>query len=475
MKVLLVNPPIPLSFSNKEFYLPSGLLYIAAVLKQGGHTVSLLDMKTFRVEEREFPQKYCETALMKAIRSFSPGVVAFGCLFSGNFHDVIHFSKLCKEECPTIPVVIGGIHPTIYPFEILMNCPSIDWVVLGEGEQSFLSLMEAFCSRRKDVSDIDGIAYRSGGRVVINPKKNYIDDLDVLPFPAYDIVSLQDYHVDTSLWHNPRRLPINTSVPIISSRSCPHSCPFCSMYMAMGPKWRTRSAANVVDEIEYVYRTFGHQHYSFMDDNFSLSKRRTIDICEEIIRRNLLIQFETPNGLSVNTLDKDVLDAMVAAGLTRISLAIESGSDYIRNRIMKKNLSREKIFDVVSMAKSFSQLFVKAFFVIGAPEETEETLQDTFTMIQEINVDKIHLMNMVPFPSTKIYEQAVKDNLLIDLNPEDLYCSDALYVVNYGTFFIKPYSMTLDALRTFRTRCEQMIAEQELKRRLECQRERAVV
>ena len=469
MKILLVNPPIPLSFSNKEFYLPSGLLYIAAVLQRGCHAVSLLDMKTFCIEKRQFPQQYCEKALREAIRVLSPDVVAFGCLFSGNFHDVVLYSNLCKEEQPTMPVVIGGIHPTIYPLEILENCPSIDWIVLGEGEQSFLELVEALSSHCRDFSQIDGIAYRSGQRAVINQKKSYIADLDSLPFPAYDLVSLQDYHVDTSQWHNPRGLPINTSVPIISSRSCPHRCPFCSMHMAMGPKWRTRSAANVVDEIEYIYRTFGHQHFSFMDDNFSLSKRRTIDICEDIVKRNMLIQFETPNGLSVNTLDKDVLDAMVAAGLTRISLAIESGSDFIRNSVMKKNLSRQKILDVVILAKSYSQLFVKAFFVIGAPEETEETLKDTYAMIKEINVDKIHLMNMVPFPSTRVYEQAVRDNLLIDLNPEDFYCSDALYVVNYATFFIKPYALTLEALHTFRTRCEKMIAEQELKRRMERQ------
>lgn len=467
MKVLLINPPIPLSFSNKEFYLPSGLLYIAAALQQGGHIVSLLDMKIFRIEEQEAPQRYCETALKDALCSFSPEVVAFGCLFSGNFHDVISYAKLCKREQPATPVVLGGIHPTIYPQEILENCQCIDWIVLGEGEESFLGLVEVLAGKDKGASDIDGIAYRLDGQIVVNHKQHYIADIDALPFPAYDLVSLKDYYVDTSQWHNPRKLPINTSIPIISSRSCPHSCPFCSMYMAMGPKWRARSAANVVDEIEYVYRTYSHKHFSFMDDNFSLSKHRTIEICEEIIRRNLIIQFETPNGLSVNTLDKDVLDALVAAGLTRISLAIESGSDFIRNNVMKKNLSREKIYDVVAMAKSYRHLFVKAFFVIGAPEETEASLQDTYDMIKKISVDKIHLMNMVPFPSTKIYEQALRDNLLIDLNPENLYCSDALYVVNYATFFIKPYALSLETLRTFRMRCEQMIAEQEFERRQE--------
>ncbi|GFO68517.1 B12-binding domain-containing radical SAM protein [Geomonas limicola] len=464
MNVLLVNPPVPSYYHNREFYLPSGLLYIASSLSADGNQVELLDLKTFD-SRRGRPGSY-ESLLEERLRAFEPDLIGFGCLFSGNFQDILGYARRCKEVRPQTPILLGGIHPTIYPAEILANCPELDWIVLAEGEQSTAQLVRMLEGREpRDFGRIDGFAYRAGESVLVNEKKGYIEDLDALPFPAYELIDIEDYHVDTDLWHNPRRLPINTSVPIISSRSCPHKCPFCSMFKAMGPAWRPRSARNVVDEIEEVYHRFGQRHFSFMDDNFSLSKRRTIEICNEIVRRGLAIQFETPNGLSVNTLDAEVMAALAAAGLVRISLAIESGSDYIRNQVMRKNTSREKIFEAVRLSKSYPDMYVKAFFVIGSPEETRETLEETYTMIRDIDVDKIHLMNMVPFPSTPIFQQAVRDNLLVDgLDVDNFYRSSELYVANYSTFFIKPYALTLEELREFRTRCEALIAEQASRR-----------
>ena len=121
-----------------------------------------------------------------------------------------------------------------------------------------------------------------------------------------------------------------------------------------------------------------------MDDNFALNRKRTIEICSEIIRRGLDIQFETPNGISINTLNEEVLDALVSAGLVRVYLAIESGSEFIRNEIMGKHLSTEKIYEIVGLTKKHKQLHVKAYFIIGMPEETHETLEETYNMIKKI-------------------------------------------------------------------------------------------
>src|SRR5208337_4375395 len=126
----------------------------------------------------------------------------------------------------------------------------------------------------------------------------FIGDLDEIPFPAYDLINLKDYYHDTSNWLNPKNLPINTSISILSSRSCPMRCNFCSMFMVMGPKWRCRSPQNVVDEIEYLYHKYNHRHFSFMDDNLTLKKSHVLEICNQIIERNLNIQFETPNGIA---------------------------------------------------------------------------------------------------------------------------------------------------------------------------------
>src|SRR3989339_796369 len=438
MKILLVNPPVPETYYNREFYVPSGLLYLASVLKKNGEEVKLLDLKCPKYESKINRHKHFEEILIDTVASYKPYIIGFGCLFSGNFPDVLKFTETTKKAFSNIPIIIGGIHPTIYPEKILGNCPSIDWLILGEGEQAIVQLINTIKNKSFEFDKIDGFAYRNNGKIFVNPKKCFIENIDTIPFPAYDIIDLKDYYIDTSDWYNPKNLPINTSIPIISSRSCPNRCNFCSMYTVMGPRWRARTPKNVVDEIELVYKKFKLQHFSIMDDNFSLNKKRVLEICSMIKERKLDILFETPNGLSINTLDEEVLDALVSTGLTRVSLAIESGSDFIRNKVMGKHLSREKIFEIINITRKYKDLYVKAFFVIGMPEETSETLMETYNLIKEINVDRIYLHNIIPFPGTKVFEQALRDNLFIDINPNEFYKSDDLYITNFNRFFIKP-------------------------------------
>ncbi len=462
MKIMLVNPPVPQSYYNKEFYPPLSLLYLGAVLKQNGEEVKILDLRTIELNEADNFYNFYKNILITNISEFQPEIIGFGCLYSGNFPDILKFSEQIKERFKNIPIVIGGIHSTIYPTEILSNCPSIDWIVLGEGELSIIQLVNAIKTNCYDFEKIDGFAFRNkNGKIVVNHKTQFIKNLDTIPFPAYELISLKDYYVDTSNWHNPKDLPINTSLPVISSRSCPNRCNFCSMFMVMGPKWRPRTPENVVDEIEFLYNEYNHKHYSFMDDNLTLKKTHILEICNLINKRKLNIQFETPNGIATCTLDEEVLDARVSAGLVRIAHAIESGSDFIRNKVMKKYLSREKIFEIVKLTKKYKQLFVKAFFIIGMPEETKETLTETYNMIKEIDVDRTYLQNIIPFPGAKIFYQALRDNLLVNIDPKKLYKSDELYITNYNRFFIKPYQLKLTDLYEFRTKCDDLIVAQQ--------------
>jgi len=459
MRVLLVNPPIPASYYNTEYYLPSGLLYLAAVLRDQGETLRILDMKTFDLDLYADPQAVYEAKLQDVLLAFKPDLIGMGCLFSGNFPQVLSFSVLCKRVSPQTPIIVGGIHATIHAHDILTHCPSIDWLALGEAEETIVQLVHAVKNGSRAWDKIEGLAYRSDGAVGVNAKQRYMRDIDQIPFPAYDLVNMADYYVDTAQWHNPKQLSFNTSIPIVSSRSCPHRCTFCSMYRAMGPRWRARSAENVVDEIEFVVRTYGQSHFSFMDDNFTFNKERTLAICREIAQRGLNIQFETPNGLSMKTLDKEVLDALVEAGLIRVSLAIESGSDFIRNRIMGKHLSQEKIYEVIKLTKAHAQLYVKAFFIIGMPEETLHTLDQTYEMIQNIDVDRVYIQNVLPFPGTALFEQALRDGLLLDVDVETLYRDDGMYISNWDRFFVKPYELSIEQLQQFRVRCAPLISK----------------
>lgn len=459
MRVLLINSQTPSMIANKEYYAPLSLLYLGAVLQAADVAVSLLDLNVHHPEICEDPREFCDRLIAEKVQEYAPDIVGFGCLFSGQFPDVLHYSQQVKKHRPGAFVVVGGIHPTLYSEEILRHCPSIDWIVVGEGEESFLHLVKTVEAGEYELSRIDGFAYRKNGTVVVNPKTRFIEDLDRLPFPAYDLVDLADYYHDTTNWHNPGRLPINASLPLLSSRSCPMQCNFCSMFMVMGKKWRSRSPFNVVDEIEMLVETYDHRHFSFMDDNLTLNKKHVLELCNEIVRRGLAIQFETPNGISTKFLDEEVLDALVQAGLVRVSLAIESGSDYIRNTVMGKHLSREQVLNVAGLTKKYKDLYVRAFFIMGVPEETIETLQDTYSLIEAIDVDKPIVSNLIPFPGTRLFQQAVRDGLFTgDVCVEQFWREPGFYFTDNKRFFIKPYKLTLEQLSDFRRRFDELIA-----------------
>ncbi|MEK7852293.1 MAG: cobalamin B12-binding domain-containing protein, partial [Planctomycetota bacterium] len=202
MKVLLVNPPIPKTYYNTEFYLPLSLLYIAAVLRQNGEEVKILDLKIYsNLRIADFDAFYSQK-IIDTVSDFKPEMIGFGCLYSGQFPDILRYSELLKSKNKDIPIVMGGIHPTLYPREILTNCPSIDFIVIGEGEDSFIRFINEYKSGRKHFDDIDGFAYRADNKINIKCKMRFIENLDSLPFPAYDLVNMYDYDVDTSDWFN---------------------------------------------------------------------------------------------------------------------------------------------------------------------------------------------------------------------------------------------------------------------------------
>jgi magnesium-protoporphyrin IX monomethyl ester (oxidative) cyclase len=228
--------------------------------------------------------------------------------------------------------------------------------------------------------------------------------------------------------------------------------------MTHGTKFRPRSARNVVDEIEYLYKKYNHRYFSFVDDNLTFNKARTLDICNEIIYRGLDIQFDTPNGLSIKHLDKEAMDGLVKAGLIRVCVAPESGSDFIRNKVIRKGLSRNEIYSFFDIIKDYKELYVKAFFVIGFPEETSQTLNDTYEMIKQIPVQQISIFNAVPFPGTPLFEQCKREGL-IDIPLDNLHNLDTFANYNESdTPFIKPYKLKLQSLMEFRQKAYDYIS-----------------
>jgi anaerobic magnesium-protoporphyrin IX monomethyl ester cyclase len=459
MKVLLVSP-YTMEYVKRVDRQPSlALLHLAAALRQAGHEPVVLDLSTHAAEAGADHESGYVQHVITTLRTCDPGLVGLNCLLSEHFPFISRLSKAIKAACPSVPVVIGGIHPTLFATDILKNCQDIDVVVLGEGELQVVELAERFSRHSAPkLDDIESIAFmKENGEYCEVPRKSYITALDNMPSPAWDLVSISDYYTNHSTWYNPRNLDIKMSVPIMTSRSCPYDCNFCSIHYVTGRGLRLRNPVQVVDEMEMLYRTHGLNYFGFVDDNLTLNKSHIITICNEIIKRGMIIQFESINGYNLSSMDEEIVDAMVQAGCIYVILPIEHGCDRMRNEVIGKKLDREKIFQITELYKRHN-LLTRGYFIMGFPEETPETLEETYRMILELQLDMNNVFNLIPFPGTRIFDQAMRDNLFLnEVDPGSLWeGTKGLNADNHSQFYIKPYNMTIGELTEYRHKFEDL-------------------
>ena len=415
-KVILINPPTAREqFIGEDNYFPLGILSLATVLREKDYEVEVVDLNNEfygkDLDDNSFKEGYRKKVKL-LMEEYNPDVVGIGAIFSGAFKYTIVLSKELKKDFPDVPIVVGGNHASTFKGEILRKFSNIDYVIIGEGEHTFLELVEKLKNQdHTSVSEISGICYRIENEVVVNEKGGYINNLDELPLGNYDILGVEKYNMNTKGWYNPHNIEIQQPFSIVSSRSCPLRCTFCNMWHVHGPSIRYRGAMNVVDEIESLYDKYDARYFQFMDDNFTFDKDRVINIMNEIVKRKLKISFDTPNGVAINRLDAAVIGAMVSAGLIRVSIAIESGSEKIR-KLMKKGLTQKAIYTITNEIAEYSHVFINAFFIIGMPEESKETLEETRHLIKSLPLDKFALSYATPFPGTALFNELKERGLL---------------------------------------------------------------
>jgi anaerobic magnesium-protoporphyrin IX monomethyl ester cyclase len=448
MQVLIINAHSPQYNPEKRVMLAP--LYLGAVLKQNGHHVRVLDVEKDKVNLSDAFHlvSYWQDRLEPVLKDLRPALVGISVHYSGVFNCAIDIARLIKGYDSRIRLVMGGQHPTIFASLLMERYPEIDFVLKGESEETFCQLVSAI-EHGADCTSIDGLCFRMADRVVENPKENFISNIDSLPFPDYTLVKLEEYHFDTSRWFNPKKHTINMSFPLLTSRSCPNRCTFCSMFLVQGPKFRMRSAENVVDEIEFLYYAYNQKYFSIVDDNFTLNRKRIIRICELIRQRGLDIQFDTTNGMEINHVSVEIMDALIDAGFLRTFFAMESGSEYIRTQVMKKLLPQRKIYEAFDVLSRYHGRFeYNVLFIIGFPQETSETLEETRKVIQDLDLKKVAIGFAIPYPGTVLYEE-VEANNLFTVPKADLLENPDLF--NFSkTPLIKPYRLDPEDLVRFR-------------------------
>lgn len=452
MKVLLVAPYMDDPSEKRNDFLPSGALTcLAAVLREAGHTPILLDLNNRVVHAQEDPQQYCLDKIIAALKTEKPGLVGISFLFSGFMKVAIRYAEAVKEHNPDLKVITGGIHASTFPEEILTNCACFDYIAIGEGELQMVDITQRI--EKGDLGDLTTIksfAFRDEtGKVHINHERQWID-YEEMPMQAWDLVNFSDFEMDLTHYSNFKGHDIKNVIPVISERGCPFRCNFCDMYIVQGRKLRRRNPQQFVDELQYLVEHHDQRFFTFMDDNLTIDNRHILNICNEILKRNLDIQFTTSGGLGMNSLRKDVIDAMVAAGMTSALLAPEHGSDYIRNEIIKKKLKRDIIYEVVENLRTH-RVSLAGNWIMGFPEDTNETLQETMDMIDELKLDRNWVGTVIPFPGTPLFDQCLKDNLFIEEIDVDQLWLTPVRAHQVGSV-IKPYNMSLDELVLWRDR-----------------------
>lgn len=374
-KVLLVNP---LSRGEWKGIRPHiGLGYIAETLMQKGIDIDVLDMNL----------GYKYKHIQKKIEAFKPDLVGMS-LLTLEYKKFYKLISIIKTNYPQIKIVVGGPHVTILRERVLEECADIDYGVVYEGEETLVELCQGELSENK----IKGLMSRNNGSVFYTGDREFLQNLDQLPFPKYERFELKKY------------IP---EVEIYSSRGCPHHCIFCPNRL-ISPVYRVRSPNHVVDEIEYWYDK-GYRQFNFDDDNFNREMDRVYQICDEIERRKLKDLFlRCSNGIRADKVDKKLLTRMKEVGFNYIAFGADAGND----KMLKLNKKGEKIENIDLAVKLACELDynVKLLFVVGTPGETWEDVEDDVRLAKRYPLQDVHFYNIIPYPGTELYEWIEKNN-----------------------------------------------------------------
>jgi len=392
-KVYLLYPPLSKQerFSSnisdaggKE--IPLGIFYLASYLRENGFKVKIADAEA---------EKLTKENIINEIKDFSPDFVGISSTTVA-FHRTLEIAKFIKRKVKKIKIIVGGPHVTSNT-DHAMSYNVFDYGVLKEGEITILELLNALYEN-KPINNIKGIAYKKNNKIIITPPREYINNLDILPFPAYNLIkNIKLYSPSPA---NYKSLPV---INLITSRGCPYSCTFCDKNV-FGQIYRERSAKNISMEIKYLWKNYNVKEIAFVDDIFLMNRKRIYDLFDILDKEK--IEFNWSCKARVNNVDFEFLKFIKQKGCWRISFGIESGDKNILKGI-KKHISLNQVEKVVNWCKKL-KIKTTGFFIIGHPCETLETINKTINFSCKLRLHNAIFTINTPLPGSPQYNEIEK-------------------------------------------------------------------
>lgn len=386
MNVLLINPPAQGVYDTIDIKLPPlGLAYIAAVLRENGHNIKIVDLNV-------------DDDLWGVVKERKWDVVGL----SGDTSRYPISMEIAKQIKKNFGYTIftGGPHVTFFEKETL-NTGFVDFIIRGEGEYITLHLLDAL-QHHTPLENVRGITFKRNGKFIKTLQAPVIEDLNSLPYPARDLLPMEKYKV--TLFYG---RPITS---ILTSRGCPFNCYFCSSSQFSNLIWRRRSPKNIVDEIQYVIKKYDYHAFAFVDDNFTLNPKRVIEIAKEVVKRKLDIIWWAFSRVDELLGHEDMINWMAKSGCRMVFLGIESVSKEVLDEY-NKGITANDSLKAVRLLKKYS-IDTWGSFIIGAFDETREMIKNTVRFAKMLDPKNVQFSILTPFPGTRLYEDAERMGII---------------------------------------------------------------
>lgn len=413
-RTLLVLPPTCLyEGAVKRVIPPLGLCYIAAYCERHGIDVDILDCIVEGIdEERQVADGVwtfglSEDAFCRFLRAHDYDVIGFSMIYSSDLHNLYRYAELAKTVNPKTIVIAGGLHASIYTQIFLEDAVRggraiVDFVIRGEGERRLVRFLKDL---RDGIIDkqADGLAGWIQGEMFVNPQFEVIENLDELPIPAYHKVPLQryfDHNVPFSPYPQGQRV-----MQLLTSRGCPIGCTFCAS-TNFAKQYRTRSVENVIAEVRFYQNAYGIDELQFADDNLTLNRTRSLQLFDRL--KDCGLPWCTPNGIMVNTLSEELLDAMILSGLYQITLSVDSGNAETLRERHRKPVNLERLPDLMAyLAKK--GVLMHGTLVVGMPGESELDIAKGFEFVERLPFHSLNVFIAQAIPGSELFEKAVSE------------------------------------------------------------------